>query len=200
MISFTETWIAENYVRRAFHSSLLLDDHVYIEGGEITQKVDNTVVKATTNVTLTSDMCKYQTNESIITESIKIISPPNGSKSDKRGRWGACYSQSRSTLANLEQQFFLCFWWGRGCQHWLPIIARALALETAFIASGLTPILPSGNPVFVRLSYADGALGVTMDNTGYILGGFENKHSTQTITFDGGILIPAILTFNMYSG
>ena len=61
---FAEAPVAEDYVRRAFHSSLLLEDHVYIDGGEITQKVDGVVVKATTNVTLTIDMRKSWTNGS----------------------------------------------------------------------------------------------------------------------------------------
>ena len=62
--------LADNYVRRAFHTSLLLNNHVDVDGSEIAKRVNGAIAKAITNVTLTIDMRISWTNESVTFGSI----------------------------------------------------------------------------------------------------------------------------------
>lgn len=73
---FPEAPSLKNFVRRAFHSSVVLGDHIFIDGGEITQQVKGDVVKATTNVTLTLDLRHSWTNGNVTFGTIERRGPP----------------------------------------------------------------------------------------------------------------------------
>lgn len=56
------------------------------------------------------------------------------------------------------------------------------------------------NPGFAHLRRPDVALGATVDETGFILGGLQNSHSGPTTqNLKGHIPIPGIVAFNMSS-
>lgn len=73
---YPESPIPGNFVRRAWHSSVLLTDFVYIDGGEITQNINDRTVVAIQNTTLALDMRESWTNENVTIQSIARVGPP----------------------------------------------------------------------------------------------------------------------------
>lgn len=185
---FPEAPSPENFIQRAFHSSVLLGDHVFIDGGEITQKINGTTVKAITNVTLTIDMRNSWTNDSITFGIIPRIGPPT---MNLEVLWPTADNNSFFVFGG-ETSFIA-----------VPPIPPELQVWE-FLRDGSngswTNFEPNGYSGFSNLTRPDGALGVTMGNTGYILGGFESQHSNPDITSTGDTSVPGMVAFNMTSG
>ena len=69
-------------------------------------------------------------------------------------------------------------------------------------SNGSWSLFNSGSPGWKGLTRPDQAAGTTLENTGYILGGVENSHSSQdTMNLGGTTLpLPGIVSYNMTSG
>ena len=186
---FPEAPSPKNFVRRAFHSSVILGDHIYIDGGEITQRINGDIVKATTNATLTLDLGQSWTNGDATFSIIERRGPPT---LNQEVLWPTTDNSSFFIFGG-EKGFIT------GSPR--PPVIQVWGFLRDSQNGSWTNLEPNGFSGFVNLTRPDGALGATLRNTGYILGGFENKHSNPKITVDGDdISVPGIVAFNMTSG
>ena len=168
---------------------MVLGDYIFIDGGELIQKVNGHIVKAIAKATLTLDLRQSWTNSNATFGTIERRGPPT------------LYQQVLWPTTD-NSSFFIFV----GEDALITGSTQPPVIEVwEFLRDGQngswTNLEPNGFSGFVNLTRPDAALGATLHNTGYILGGFENIASNPEITVHGDdISIPGIVAFNMTSG
>ena len=172
----------DNFVRRAWHSSVALNEHIYIHGGEISQNINYSSVTAPQNTTLMIDMSKSWTNESVTFRSIESVGPPN--------------LNSEILFSTQDDNSFFIFG-GSSTQLWgtpKPPLEHQL-WEFSESTDSWKRVHPGS--AFLSLTRPTWALGAMLGDTGYVLGGVENSYSNPALELENVDLIPGIVSFNM---
>ena len=174
------------FVRRAWHSSVLLGDHIYIDGGEITQITNGTQVTRTTNVTLTLDISASWTNESINFGSIPRRGPPR--------------LNEEILIPTSNQSSFFVFGGGESVLKGSPSPPTPQLWKFTESSDQWTNVDPDYNSGFSNLTRPLAALTATIEDMTYVLGGLENDASNRVLSPGTGLPIPGIVSFNTSSG
>ncbi|KAL8660532.1 MAG: hypothetical protein Q9202_006455 [Teloschistes flavicans] len=179
----------EDFLRRGYHSSVVVGNFVYIDSGEIRELpiIDGTPIGRVQNVTLSLDLRKSWTNHSVKFNSIDKNDAPN--------------LNNQIIWPSTDNQTFFAF--GGAQSYWENPIDIPDVSCWQFTANGegggsWSRFRPVDDSIFWGLVRPDSASGVTLDNTGFILGGHEDqKSSPETVLLGDNIRVPGIVSFNI---
>ncbi|KAK7518779.1 hypothetical protein IWZ03DRAFT_413746 [Phyllosticta citriasiana] len=176
-----------NFIRRAIHSSVIIGNHLFIDGGEISQFVDgyeDPQWSRTNNYTLSIDMSSDWTNSSV---EIKTV-PKGGSpifnwpgiwpESDNSFlMWGGYVSTKAANKTTPEKAVW-----------------RFTADSTG---TGTWAKVDPGDPrSFTELTRpANGVCG-TSNNTGYYIGGFHSNASDPDVSSSKTVPLTGMVRYN----
>ncbi|KAK7567372.1 hypothetical protein IWX49DRAFT_596709 [Phyllosticta citricarpa] len=176
-----------NFIRRAIHSSVIVSNHLFIDGGEISQFVDgyeDPQWSRTNNYTLSIDMSSDWTNSSV---EIKTV-PKGGSPIFN---WPGIWPES-------DNSFLM----------WGGYVSTKAANKTApekavwrFTAdsngTGTWAKVDPGDPrSFTELTRpANGVCG-TSNNTGYYIGGFHSNASDPDVSSSKTVPLTGMVRYN----
>ncbi|KAL8730541.1 MAG: hypothetical protein Q9166_003995 [cf. Caloplaca sp. 2 TL-2023] len=185
---------AENFLRRGFHASVTVGDYIYIDGGEILQLplIDGDPSSPTghrLNVTLSIDMSKSWTNSTV---TFKEINKGNAPLLNRQLIWPSTDNQSFFAFGGS-----LSFWVG---SNNIPDVVCWQFTVDGSGGGSWDKFNPGDDSIFHRLRRPDAAGAATVDNTGFIYGGFDGARSTPGISVLSGVHIPGIVSFNITSG
>ncbi|KAL8652408.1 MAG: hypothetical protein Q9226_004283 [Calogaya cf. arnoldii] len=181
----------QNFLRRAFHSSVAVGDFVYVDSGEVLQlPTDNNgePIGKLLNVTLSIDMRTSWTNDTVVFRSIAKNAAPN---LNKQILWPSIDNRTFFAFGG-EQSFF------EDVAPDPPDVS-CWQFTTDGVGGGLWTIFePADDSIFHGLTRPDSASGATLDNTGFIMNGLaSSRTSPQTLYYRGRVPVPGIVSFNI---
>ena len=176
-----------NFISIAYHASIVIDDVLYIDGGEVSYQTNGIFQQlAPTNVTLAIDLSKSWAPSSI---DIQVYSKTNGPPSLNYGKlWASADGKSFYAYGGVP---------GLAPNNHPPNPPNSL---WQFSDGGWTEVTqPNGN-LFPSLTRPAVSLAASGNGVGYMLGGYDSLHN---VTFDPNrpwTPVPGILSYNMTTG
>ncbi|KAH0563239.1 hypothetical protein GP486_002194 [Trichoglossum hirsutum] len=191
----SSTYSSQNFVRRAFHGTVVIGNTLYIDGGEEVILVDGVKsLRPPVNKTLSIDLSTSWSNST----------PPAVRVIDKDS---SCPSLNLVTLwANPASNTFYAY--GGELSYLVPYIDGSTIPQESFWAftvdgnggGGWHQLDVSSDPTWSTLTRTGGGLGAAGPNAGYNLGGYADSRTSQKTNIDGFVPIPGIQSYNYTSG
>ncbi|KAL8969878.1 MAG: hypothetical protein Q9183_001787 [Haloplaca sp. 2 TL-2023] len=182
----------EDFVRRAYHASVVVGNYVYIDGGEfnLAPYENGSPYGQILHSTLSIDMSESWTNDTVEFRLIKKNGAPD--------------LNAQILWPSTDNRTFYAF--GGSQSFWAETIDPPAVSAWQFTADdsgggSWEQLSAADNSVFADLTRPDFAKGVAIQNTGFIFGGHTSARSSpETASMEGATAIPGIVSFNITSG
>lgn len=172
---------ASNFVGRSYHSSIVIGNYVYIDGGEIAQLVNNTQEVYPQNHTLSIDLRHSWTNDNVtfnvITKNAPVLNHQalwaNGTSSFYQ--WGGEQSSipEMGALPIPDNSLWRFDPDGQGAGTWTPFS------------------VPS------EFSRVSNALYTSGNSIGYLFGGYRDERTAPDLKLTNWPSSPGLISYNM---
>ncbi|KAI1258592.1 hypothetical protein F5Y18DRAFT_421312 [Xylariaceae sp. FL1019] len=177
---------ADDFVRRACHTVAALGDYLYVDGGQITERVDGDNVAYAVNTTWSIDLSRKWTNETVPIRSIPKSSPRMGKQihwidtsSDSLYTWGGFVADASSPPEHEMWKFQAD---GSGGGEWSLVSQQDYR-------------------TFTGLKNPFGASFSQLGNVGYAFGGSVEAESDSSVQKElPGYALPGLVSYNFQTG